>query len=400
MSVGLPWLVTYLFPFFLLPLVIFFLKPNWTKAQYIFYSFSPFVLLDLYQRLTNVYEAKYWILVKGEMTWELTLLYAAFTLFFLLLGYLVKTIFRLEFKNVSAIFRYSFGKRARIVINGSLLLYTLVLTPLFVASGKDDSFKLIFGTDNSEQSLDLFLTFVYLFVGSLIYFNYKSKEYLDQELERSKDQQLSSLSSYASHVESLYKELRSFRHDYTNILTSFNEAFQRDDLAMAKGIYQDVVAQSDRQFYDSKYDIANLTNLNNSAMKSICSAKLMEANAKGLDLTVEVAEPILAPNMDLLDVVTILSIFLDNAIEAAEKAEHPSLSFAYFEENQQKILIIENTTQEAKINTKTIFDYGKSSKGDERGIGLANVRDILAKYPTVHLTTSSHQHVFRQELRC
>ena len=168
---------------------------------------------------------------------------------------------------------------------------------------------------------------------------------------------------------------------------------------MAEGIYETFIADSDKKFYDSKYDIANLSHLENTALKSIISAKLMEAQQLGIDLTVEIAEPISQPDMDLLDVVTILSIFLDNTIEAAQEAENPSLALAYFQENHQKILLIENSTQAEKVNTKAIFNYGKSSKGDNRGIGLANVKEILDCYPGVSLMTTSQNYNFRQEIR-
>ena len=51
-----------------------------------------------------------------------------------------------------------------------------------------------------------------------------------------------------------------------------------------------------------------------------------------------------------------------------------------------------------KIDTKSIFKYGQSSKGQERGIGLANVKEILGKYPHISLMTSSSNYRFRQEL--
>lgn len=133
-------------------------------------------------------------------------------------------------------------------------------------------------------------------------------------------------------------------------------------------------------------------------MKSILSAKLMEAQAKGLHLTVEIAEPIAAPDMELLDVVTVLSIFLDNAIEASLQTEQKMLNLAYFADGNRKIFVLENSIFDERINTKTIYNYGKSSKGADRGIGLANVKDILDKYPSVSLMTTSSHYLFKQEI--
>ena len=127
-------------------------------------------------------------------------------------------------------------------------------------------------------------------------------------------------------------------------------------------------------------------------------AKLGQARHAGIEVAIEIVEPIGLPNMELLDLITLLSIFLDNAIEASLEAEHPSFLFAYFKEGGQAILIIDNAMEKEKLDTKSIFKYGQSSKGEERGIGLANVKEILGKYPHISLMTSSSNYRFRQEL--
>lgn len=62
------------------------------------------------------------------------------------------------------------------------------------------------------------------------------------------------------------------------------------------------------------------------------------------------------------------------------------------------VLIIENTTDVAKIDTSDIFLCGFSSKGKDRGIGLYNVANILKKYPNVSIITQSKDFHFRQTI--
>lgn len=229
--------------------------------------------------------------------------------------------------------------------------------------------------------------------------NDQAKKNKEKELQESKDSQLKNIVLYSHHVESLYKEIRSFRHDYTNILVSFHEAIKSKDINAIEELYLSILDGSDKKFYESKYDIADLSNLENSSIKSLVSAKLIEAQNRGIDISVEIAEPIGAPQIDLVDFITILSIFLDNAIEATVDAEVPQIHFTYFQDKNATILVIQNSTVTRKINTKNIFQYGVSTKGDGRGIGLSNVKKILSKYPKVTLDTTSINHEFTQELK-
>ena len=53
---------------------------------------------------------------------------------------------------------------------------------------------------------------------------------------------------------------------------------------------------------------------------------------------------------------------------------------------------------EFSIHSDTIFKKGFSTKGENRGLGLSNVQNIISHYPNVSLRTISHDHSFRQEL--
>ena len=242
------------------------------------------------------------------------------------------------------------------------------------------------------------LIYFALFTIGLLYLNYFEKSKKEKELQNLKDRQVADLSQYSNHVESLYREIRSFRHDYTNILVSLNEAIKDEDISLIRSIYNSVIADSDKKFYKGKYDIARLSNIQNPAMKSILSAKMIEAQQKGIGISVEIDDTIDVPNIEVIDFITMLSILLDNAIEATEKCDEGNISFAYFQDGQRKILFIENTTLEKQINIDTIYQYGYSSKGDNRGIGLANVKSIINKYHKISLSTNSHNYKFTQEL--
>lgn len=86
---------------------------------------------------------------------------------------------------------------------------------------------------------------------------------------------------------------------------------------MIKQIYESLFWRTQIKFYDAKYNMANLANVKDEALKSILFAKLGQARHAGIEVAIEIVEPIGLPNMELLDLITLLSIFLDNAIEAS-----------------------------------------------------------------------------------
>ena len=221
-----------------------------------------------------------------------------------------------------------------------------------------------------------------------------TKEIIDQ-----KDTQLNELSIYSHHVESLYEEIRSFRHDYINILTSLKLGIDNQDIEAIKTVYNGVLRDSANQFYDSKFDIAKLSNIKNDAIKSILSAKLLEAQNRGISISVEIEEPVSNFRIELLDFITVLSVLCDNAIEATIKATSPSMTVVFINNDDSLVLIVENSIKSEKVDVSHIFARGYSSKGEGRGLGLHNVNSILEKYPKSTITTRSANHLFSQTIR-
>ncbi|HEM4072026.1 TPA: GHKL domain-containing protein [Streptococcus suis] len=382
-------------PFSLL-LIVSFLKTDWNKTQKIFYCLLPFVIGDMFQRIIGLYLRFIFdidiVTLNSSPLFNilLTLLLVPFyTIFFKGLG--------IESKNLQVDTLNQDFKKVFIGLNVFFITYFLIIRSMIqleIAIENGLNLKI----DTYFIRTNVLLIYFILFTVSMLYLNYQKKEKQDKEIQELKDKQLADLGRYSRHVESLYKEIRSFRHDYTNILISLNEAIKEEDIVAIRTIYSEVIADSDRKFYDGKYDIARLSNIQNPAVKSLLSSKMLEAQKKGIAISVEVDAEIEPPALELIEFITILSILLDNAIDAAEQCVNGNIVFAYFQEYDRKIIVVENTTVEDKVSTSHIFEYGHSTKGDNRGIGLANVKTILDNYPKFSISTNSSNHRFVQEL--
>ena len=245
----------------------------------------------------------------------------------------------------------------------------------------------------------LILVFYLLFFMGVIkkldtYLKYKLHERLDQEQAlRYRD-----MERYSRHIEELYKEVRSFRHDYSNLLTSLRLGIEEEDMEQIKEVYDSVLKDSSEKLQDNKYDLGRLVNIRDKALKSLLAGKFLKARDKKIVFNVEVPEEIQVEGMRLLDFLTIVSILCDNAIEASAEASQPHVSIAFLKNGAQETFIIENSIKEEGIDISEIFSFGASSKGEERGVGLYTVMKIVESHPNTSLNTTCQNQIFRQVL--
>lgn len=259
--------------------------------------------------------------------------------------------------------------------------------------------KYLFNGENPLRNW-MIATFLITIVVLLRYIGNKTKELDRQRIQELKDNQLTDLTAYVHQVESMYDELRSFRHDYHNVLISLNESIKTKNLSIIEKTYDQILNNEGLKLQETQYSLAKLNNLKTLPVKGVFSTHVITAWQKKIDVHLEIEDVIENEPIDVLDYVRITSILLDNAIEAAEKAEKPSLNIVCFTivNSSEIYLIIENSCENEQLNIAKIFQSGVSTKGENRGVGLANVNKILKEYPHISLQTESEPFLFRQTL--
>lgn len=237
-----------------------------------------------------------------------------------------------------------------------------------------------------------------LFFIMIIFLDREIRKIIQEQLDFQKKLQLKNLSTYNKHIEGLYNSVRSFRHDYSNLLVTLRLGIDKNDMTIVKEVYDSVLQESNKRLNAGNFDLARLTNIKDNTLKSLLSAKVLQAEEENIETHLSVPEPISLVGMEILDFIIITSIFLDNAIESANQTLNPKITISFMEDNHSQLLSISNTISEEKTETQTIFKKGVSNKGHERGIGLANVTEILSTYSNVHLETQSNNFSFTQQL--
>ena len=300
-----------------------------------------------------------------------------------------------------SLFRYNFShlkiknldrKTKFILITADTLMLAYFILPPYINYSDKVSW---------DRMLDYkeLLTAVYflLFICFVNLLDRKLLQELQEKVVLQKEIQLQNLSNYSQQVEGLYQEIRSFRHDYANILSSLKIGIDQKDINLVSQVYDSVLKNSGEKLKGKRFDVAHLRNINDLALKSLLLSKLSEAQNLSIPVSLEISEQLSIKNMEQIDFLTITSILLDNAIESAAEG---GIAICFLEDTEwnKLVMIVKNSTLEREIELRDIFKRDNSSKGEGRGIGLANVRRILKSYPNVCLKTTSKNYTFTQIL--
>ena len=217
------------------------------------------------------------------------------------------------------------------------------------------------------------------------------------ELKQKKFEQRQ-MEQYMDKIQDLYAELKGFRHDFGNIITSLNLAIEERDLEDIKRIKRDVLEECYGELQKEEYTGFDLGNIRDSALRSILSRGWIYAEKLGVKLTFETGEVIEKLPMRLLDLVRTVGILVNNAIEAANSSLEKEVHIAVFNMPNGVHLIVQNSIADQPIDWNKLFDKGFSTKGDRRGMGLGIVKDIVEGYSFVFLETELINGKFTQTL--
>ena len=359
------------------------------KKLLFFYGLFPMILVNLFYRGVSYFVLPFWgqeIVDKDSN--PIFLLMTIFVCFIVLV--FLKWL-DYDFTNLKKdIFDKGFQKSLT-KINWIMGAYYLVIQTL-------SYFEYEQGIQSKTVRHLILVFYLLFFMGVIKKLDTYLKDKLHERLNQEQDLRYRDMERYSRHIEELYKEVRSFRHDYTNLLTSLRLGIEEEDMEQIKEVYDSVLKDSSQKLQDNKYDLGRLVNIRDRALKSLLAGKFLKAREKEIVFNVEVPEEIQVESMSLLDFLTIVSILCDNAIEASAEASQPHVSIAFIKNGAQETFIIENSIKDEGIDISEIFSFGVSSKGEERGVGLYTVMKLVETYPNTSLNTTCQNQVFRQVL--
>ncbi|MCE5437343.1 GHKL domain-containing protein [Staphylococcus pseudintermedius] len=213
-----------------------------------------------------------------------------------------------------------------------------------------------------------------------------------------KKQELDDYYKYTVQIEKINNKMRKFRHDYTNILLTMSEYLREDDLEGLKQYYHEHISPLKSEFESNTMRLNGIENLKVREIKGLITTKILQAQENNIEITVEVADEITQIDMDAIQLSRVLGIIMDNAIEASNTIEDPIIQIAFIKTDASVMIIIMNKAPKDMPKLHTLFQDGFSTKGNNRGIGLTTLKEIIDQTDNVFLDTTIENHYFIQKL--
>ena len=246
------------------------------------------------------------------------------------------------------------------------------------------------------DALPIGITFL-SFISLLIYFSisiYSLTRVIKLTLTTRK---LQSAEEYNHTLRILHDNVRGFKHDFDNIVTTIGGYIRTNDMEGLKDYY--VQLEDDCQRVNNLY-ILNPDVVNNDGIYNLLTKKYNEAESKDIKVNISFLLDLNTLHMKIYEFARILGILLDNAIEASAECEEKiiNLTFRNDEKNHRQLIIVENTYNNKDVDTEKIFEKGVSEKDNHTGLGLWEVRKIIKKNNNINLHTSKNEKYFSQQL--
>ena len=210
-----------------------------------------------------------------------------------------------------------------------------------------------------------------------------------KELEITKD--------YNNTLRILHDNIRSFKHDFDNIVTTIGGYVKTNDMEGLNKYYSQL--QDDCQKVNN-LSVLNPDIINNNGIYNLLTTKYNAADSKNIKVNISFLLDLNNLKMKIYEFSRILGILLDNAIEASSESKEKiiNLTFRNDPKNSRQLIIVENSYGNKAVNTEKIFEKGISGKENHSGLGLWEVRKILSKTTNANLFTTKNKDYFIQQI--
>lgn len=208
------------------------------------------------------------------------------------------------------------------------------------------------------------------------------------------------LADYSDVTNELLENYRLVSHEHRNQLSIIRSLIDKNKKELIN--YVDGLVEKNENI---KYPwIGQLNHLPISGLKGLINYKLMEMERKNLIVNIIVSTDLIKSKLNKLtmkekdNLYSIMGVYLDNAIQAAEKSTKKEISLEIFKEDNDIVIILANSYS-GTIDLEKIDEYGYTTKGKNHGVGLHIVKKIIEEENIFTQTRNVLDDYYIQKLR-
>ena len=196
------------------------------------------------------------------------------------------------------------------------------------------------------------------------------------------------IETHYQEVETMYKQIRGWRHDYRNHIQTMKVLAANGDMDAIR----DYLDQLDTDLNT----VDTVVKTGNAMADAILNSKISLAKSKNISVRVDAHIPVKL-NMSELDLCVIIGNLFDNAIDASmELPEEKRMIRVYMDiKNTQLYISFTNLTASKKM--KKIGNRFHTTKGAGHGFGLVRIDNIIERLDG-YLSRNSEDGAFTTEI--
>lgn len=205
---------------------------------------------------------------------------------------------------------------------------------------------------------------------------------------------------YTLQIEKINHEMRKFRHDYVNILSTMSDFIRENDMEGLDQYFHEEILPMQDSMQMNAIKINGIENLKVREIKGLLTTKILQAQEKNIRISIEVPETIEKIEMPIINLSRVIGILLDNAIEASEKiVDDPLIRIAFIKNEDDSVMfIVMNKCDTDMPRVHTLFQENFSTKGKNPGLGLSTLKELTDTTSNVLLDTTIDNNYFIQKV--
>lgn len=248
-----------------------------------------------------------------------------------------------------------------------------------------------------SNTMPLFITVINV-IGLIAYFAISLYSIINSSKLASTKIDLENANNTIHSLTILHDQVRSFKHDFDNMVNSIGGYVVNEDIEGLKKYYNQLLEECHKT--NNLYALSPAV-INHPAIYHLLATKYYEADQKNIQIHLDVFLDLneIEERMKIYDFTRILGILLDNAIDAAVECEKKIINVTFRKEigNDMIAVFIQNTYNNKDVDTETIYQKGVSSKENHSGLGLWKIRQILMRNNNLNLFTTKNDEFFTQQ---